>query len=73
MRYVQIRMFCDGLNESTRATIDAAAVGAIGKKTPEETIELIETTTDNIYNVAKEKETFKRVIMELNYLDAMLA
>ena len=47
--WLQVQMFYNGVNPSTRQMIDAAAGGTINNKTPEEAYEFIEEMSLNNY------------------------
>ena len=53
--WLQVQTFYNGLNESTRSVIDAAAGRTIMRKTPEQAYELFEEMANNAYQWPTER------------------
>ncbi|XP_073051239.1 uncharacterized protein [Primulina eburnea] len=53
--WVQIELFCNGLNGQTRTTVDAAAGGTIFAKSPAQAYDLLEQMTINSYQWPSER------------------
>ncbi|KAG9454314.1 hypothetical protein H6P81_007218 [Aristolochia fimbriata] len=71
-RWMQIETFYNGITVSTRNLIDAAAGGTVNKKTPNETYELIEEMSSNMYQYPVERSARGR-IAGIHNVDPILA
>ncbi|KAG9442207.1 hypothetical protein H6P81_018061 [Aristolochia fimbriata] len=60
-RWMQMEIFYNGITNSTRSLIDAAAGGTMNKKTPNEVYELIEEMASNMYQYPVERSARGRV------------
>ncbi|XP_075521563.1 uncharacterized protein LOC142554769 [Primulina tabacum] len=58
--WVQIELFCNGLNGQTRTTVDAGAGGTIFAKSPSQAYDLLEQMTINSYQWPSERSGVKR-------------
>ncbi|XP_073056895.1 uncharacterized protein [Primulina eburnea] len=60
--WVQIELFYNSLDGPTRGNVDAAAIGAIFSKTPDETYELLEQMTINSYQWPSERSGSRKPV-----------
>ena len=79
-KWTQLDIFYEGLGEMSKMCLDNSAGGSLHKKkTPEETIELIELVASNQYlyssnrNPVNSKTPQKKGVMEVEALNALLA